>query len=38
MLVSEHDVMRIAVAWSVDSTALEVRPAPGPLRATASAR
>jgi hypothetical protein len=35
ILVSEHDVMRLARAWSVDPTALDTRPAPGPLRAAA---
>lgn len=35
ILVSEKDVMRVARAWSVDPTALEGRPAPGPLRAAA---
>ena len=36
ILVSEHDVMRLAGAWSVDPTSLEGRPAPGPLRAAAT--
>jgi hypothetical protein len=35
ILVSEDDVMRLAGAWSVDPTALDGRPAPGPLRAAA---
>lgn len=35
ILVSEEDVLRVAAAWSVDPTALDGRPAPGPLRATA---
>jgi hypothetical protein len=33
ILVSEADVMRLAGAWSVDPTALDGRPAPGPLHA-----
>jgi hypothetical protein len=36
ILVSEHDVMRLAGAWSVDPTSLDARPAPGPLRAYAT--
>jgi hypothetical protein len=32
VLVSEADVMRVAGAWSVDPSALDGRPAPGPLR------
>jgi hypothetical protein len=32
VLVSEHDVLRVADAWSVDPTTLTGRPAPGPLR------
>lgn len=36
ILVSEHDVMRLAGAWSVDPTSLDGRPAPGPLRAAAA--
>ena len=36
ILVSEDDVLRVAGAWSVDPTALDGRPAPGPLRATAT--
>ncbi|MGC9669448.1 hypothetical protein ACNTMW_23195 [Planosporangium sp. 12N6] len=35
ILVSEDDVMRLARAWSVDPTALDGQPAPGPLRAAA---
>jgi hypothetical protein len=35
LLVDEDDVMRIAVAWSLDPTALDGRPAPGPLRSAA---
>jgi len=35
LLVSESDVLRVAGAWSVDPSALDGRPAPGPLRATA---
>jgi len=35
VLVSESDVMRIAGAWSLDPTALDGQPAPGPLRAAA---
>jgi hypothetical protein len=35
ILVSEEDVMRLASAWSVDPSALNGRPAPGPLRAAA---
>ena len=35
VLVSEHDVMRVAHAWSVDPTGLGARPAPGQLRAAA---
>jgi hypothetical protein len=38
ILVSEEDVMRLAEAWSVDPTALDGRPAFGPLRAAAAAR
>jgi hypothetical protein len=34
--VSEEDVMRVAAAWSVAPTALDGRPAPGPLRAAAA--
>jgi hypothetical protein len=36
ILVYEHDVMRLAAAWSVDPTTLDARPAPGPLRAYAT--
>jgi hypothetical protein len=36
VLVSEHDVMRVAHAWSVDPTGLGARAAPGPLRAAAA--
>ena len=36
ILVSEHDVMRLAGAWSVDPTALDGQSAPGPLRVTAT--
>ena len=36
ILVSEHDVMRLAGAWSVDPTSLDSRPAPGPLHAAAA--
>ena len=32
VLVSEHDVLRVADAWSIDPTTLTGRPAPGPLR------
>jgi hypothetical protein len=32
VLVSEHDVLRVADAWSIDPTTLSGRPAPGPLR------
>jgi len=32
VLVSEHDVLSVAKAWSMDPTALTGRPAPGPLR------
>jgi hypothetical protein len=35
ILVAEDDVMRVARAWSVDPSALDGRPAPGPLHATA---
>lgn len=35
LLVSEPDVLRMAGAWSVDPSALDGRPAPGPLRAAA---
>jgi hypothetical protein len=36
ILVSEHDVMRLAGAWSVDPSTLDAQPAPGPLRAFAT--
>jgi len=36
VLVGESDVMRLAGAWSVDPTALDGQPAPGPLRAAAA--
>jgi hypothetical protein len=36
MLVSEGDVMRMAAAWSLDPSALDGRPSPGPLRAAAA--
>jgi hypothetical protein len=36
VLLSEHDVMRVAKQWSVDPTALDGQPAPGPLRAAAA--
>ena len=32
VLVSEHDVLRVAEAWSIDPSTLTGRPAPGPLR------
>ena len=32
VLVSEHDVLKVADAWSIDPTTLSGRPAPGPLR------
>jgi hypothetical protein len=32
VLISEHDVLRVADAWSIDPTTLTGRPAPGPLR------
>lgn len=35
LLVSERDVLRMAGAWSVDPSALDGGPAPGPLRAAA---
>jgi hypothetical protein len=35
VLVSEDDVLRLAGAWSVNPTALDRQPAPGPLRAAA---
>ena len=36
VLVSEHDVLRVADAWSIDPTTLTGRPAPGPLRVGAA--
>jgi len=36
VLVGETDVMRVAAAWSVDPTALDGRPASGPLRVAAA--
>jgi hypothetical protein len=36
VLVSEHDVLQVAGAWSVDPTTLSGRPAPGPLRVGAA--
>ncbi|MDT5023769.1 MAG: hypothetical protein QOE61_195, partial [Micromonosporaceae bacterium] len=36
VLVSEADVMRVAGAWSVDPSALDGLPAPGPLRVAAA--
>jgi hypothetical protein len=36
VLVSEHDVLRVAGAWSIDPTTLSGRPAPGPLRVGAA--
>jgi len=35
LIVGESDVMRLAGRWSVDPTALDGQPAPGPLRAAA---
>jgi hypothetical protein len=32
ILLGEADVLRLAAAWSVDPSALDGRPAPGPLR------
>jgi len=37
LIVGESDVMRLAGRWSVDPTALEGQPAPGPLRVAAPA-
>ena len=37
LIVGESDVMRLAGRWSVDPTARDGRPAPGPLRAAAPA-
>jgi hypothetical protein len=36
VLVSEHDVLRVAGAWSIDPTTLSGRSAPGPLRVGAA--
>jgi hypothetical protein len=36
VLVSEHDVLKVAAAWSIDPTRLDRRPAPGPLRVGAA--
>lgn len=36
LVLSEHDVLRVAGAWSVDPTSLAGRLAPGPLRAAAA--
>jgi hypothetical protein len=36
VLVSEMDVMRLAARWSLDPTALDGRPSPGPLRSAAA--
>jgi hypothetical protein len=36
VLVSEHDVLRVAHAWSIDPSGLDARPAPGPLRIAAA--
>lgn len=33
LIVDESDVLRLAAAWSIDPTALDGRPAPGPLTA-----
>ncbi|MGA5302026.1 hypothetical protein ACPCHT_19010 [Nucisporomicrobium flavum] len=37
VLVSEHDVLRVAEGWSIDPTGLDGRMAPGPLRLGAAA-
>ena len=37
VLVSEHDVLRVAEGWSIDPTRLDGRTAPGPLRLGAAA-
>ncbi|MFI7599816.1 hypothetical protein [Actinoplanes sp. NPDC049681] len=37
VLVSEHDVLRVAEGWSLDPTGLDGRAAPGPLRVGAAA-
>ena len=34
-MVGERDAMRVAGDWSIDPTALDGQPAPGPLRAAA---
>lgn len=34
VLVGEEDVMAVAAAWSVDPSAIDGRPVPGPLRLT----
>jgi hypothetical protein len=36
ILLGEADVMHLAAAWSVDPTALDGRPSPGPLRIAAA--
>jgi hypothetical protein len=36
VLVSEHDVLRVADAWSIDPTTLTGRAAPGPIRVGAA--
>lgn len=36
VLLGEDDVMRLAAAWSVDPTAVEKLPAPGPLRSAST--
>ncbi len=36
VLVSEMDVMRLAARWSLDPTALDGRPSPGPLHSAAA--
>jgi hypothetical protein len=36
VLVSEHDVLRVADAWSIDPTGLDARPAPGLPRIAAA--
>lgn len=37
VLVSEHDVLRVATGWSIDPTSLDGREAPGPLRVGSAA-
>lgn len=37
VLVSEHDVLRVAAGWSIDPTGLDGREAPGPLRVGSAA-